>query len=178
MATINRYTGPAELTNGQKSDLLHHRATGKRKCAGAYDPHLLVGPVKKARLIWDEWLVADPTPTTGPLPPPDRYLHAKIGSEKPGSEGTYRHHVMVEVERGNRTPIRQLLKHTSKKQTMKIFRANQELEAMCDRVPFHANRAPLKLSNGQPIDRRCKECLSRAGRYILGFQTSKLTVVP
>ena len=33
MATINRYTGLAELTDGQKSDLLHHRATGKRKCA-------------------------------------------------------------------------------------------------------------------------------------------------
>ena len=38
MAIINRYTGPAELTDGQKSDILHHRATGKRKCAGAYDP--------------------------------------------------------------------------------------------------------------------------------------------
>ena len=142
MATINRYTGNAELADGQKSDLLHHRATGKRKCAGAYDLHLLVGPVKKARLIWDEWLVADPTSTTGPLPPADRYLFAKIGSEKHCFEGTYRHHVMVEVERGGQTPIRQLLKHKSKKPTMRIVSAQREWEAMCDRIPFHANRAP------------------------------------
>lgn len=71
MATANRYTGPAELTDRRKSDFLHHRATGKRKCPGACDPHLLVGPVKKARLIWDEWLVADPTPAQGPLPSAD-----------------------------------------------------------------------------------------------------------
>ena len=79
-----------------------------------HNPHLLVGPVKKARLIWDEWLMADPTPTSGPLPPPHKYLYAKIGSEKPGFEGTYRHHVMVQVERGEQTPIRQMLKHKSK----------------------------------------------------------------
>ena len=136
------------------------------------------GPGQKARLIWDEWLAADPTPTSGLLPPPDRYLYAKIGSEKPGFEGTYRHHVMVEVYRGNQTPICQLLKHTSKKPTMKIFWGNQEWEAMCDRIPLQPNREPLTLLNGQPTHRECKECQSRAGRYILGFQTSKPVVVP
>lgn len=141
MATINRYTGPAELTDGQKSDLLHHRATGKRKCAGAYDPHLLVGPVKKARLIWDEWLVADPNPMQGPLPSADRYVYAQIGSEKKGFEGTYRHHVMVEVNRRGRSPIRQTLKHKSKNPTMRIGYGNQEWEAFRDRVPAHVNRS-------------------------------------
>ena len=176
MAIINRYTGPAELTDGQKSDLLHHRATGKRKCAGAYDPHLLVGPVKKARLIWDEWLTADRTSPTGPLPPPDKYLYAKIRSEKEGFEGTYRHHVMVQVNRGSQTPIRQLLKHKSKKQPMRIFQLNQEWEALCDRVPAETNRIPLKWSNGQPL--KCKECLSRAGRYMPGFRTSRPLSIP
>ena len=122
-----------------------------------------MGLVKKARLIWDEWLTADPAPTTGPLPPADRYVYAKIGSEKRGFEGTYRHHVMVQTERGNRTPIRQFLKHKSKKPTMRIFCANQEWEAMCDRIPSQPHRAPLTLSNGQATRRRCKECLSRAG---------------
>ena len=110
------------------------------------------------------------------LPPPDKYLYAKIGSEKPGFEGTYRHHVMVQVERGDQKPIRQLLKHKSKKPPMRIFQLNQEWEALCDRVPADTNRPPLQWSNGQPL--KCKECLSRAGRYILGFQTSRPLSIP
>ena len=85
---------------------------------------------------------------------------------------------MVEVERDGHTPIRLLVKHKSKKPTMRIVSAQREWEAMCDRIPRNDNRAPLRLSNGQPTHRRCKECLSRAGRYILGFQSSKPTVVP
>ena len=86
---------------------------------------------------------------------------------------------MVQVKRGEQTPIRQPLKHKSKKPTMRIFQINQEWEAMCDRVPADVpNRPPLKWSTGEPIERRCKECLSRAGRYMLGFRTSRSLSIP
>jgi hypothetical protein len=178
MAEVNRYTGPAELTDGQKSDILHHRATGKRKCAGAYDPHLLVGPVKKARLIWDEWLTSDKAPFEGPSLPTDRYLYAKIGREKSGFEGTYCHHVVVEADRTGKSGIRQTLKHKSRNCPMRISYNGIEWEALCDRVPFNANRSPLVWSNGATIGKRCKECQSRAGRYLAGFKNSQPCAVP
>ena len=48
MAILQEYVGPWELNEGQRNALLHHRATGKERSAGAYNPRLLVAPVKKA----------------------------------------------------------------------------------------------------------------------------------
>ena len=87
------------------------------------------------------------------MPSPDRYLYAKIGSEKTGVEGAYSHHVMVEVKR-SRTPIRQTLKHKWKNPAMRISYGNQEWEALCDRVPAYVNLRPLTWSNSFPNDRR------------------------
>ena len=87
MATINRYTGPAELTDRQKSDLLHHRATGKRKCAGAYDPHLLVGPVRKARLIWTSGSPRTPPQPLAPYRPPTATCGQRSGARSQASRG-------------------------------------------------------------------------------------------
>ena len=59
MAILQEYVGPWELNEGQRNALLHHRATGKERSAGAYNPRLLVAPVKKARVIWEEWIAAE-----------------------------------------------------------------------------------------------------------------------
>ena len=179
MAIINRYTGPAELTDGQKSDILHHRATGKRKCAGAYDPHVLVGPVKKARLIWAEWLDADKEPLDEAKRPPDRWLWGKIAIEKEGCEGHYRQHVMVEVKRGAKGTlpgIRETMKYKSANPPMRIRALQREWEAICDRVPYNPHRTPMEWSNGAPPI--CKDCISRANLYVSGFSSRTPTALP
>ena len=59
MAILQEYVGLWELNKGQRNALLHHRATGKERSAGAYNPRLLVAPVKKARVTWEEWMSAE-----------------------------------------------------------------------------------------------------------------------
>ena len=68
MRILNSYTGGIhELKSEDKMFLAHHRAIGGQKCAGAYNPFHLVGPVKnKAHVIWQEWVAMCQVELPGP----------------------------------------------------------------------------------------------------------------
>ena len=100
MRILNTFTGGIHEMKGiEKMYMAHHRAVGPHKSAGAYNPYHLVGPVMKAKLIWQEWLAMCQVEIRGPELP---RLWAHLKQQK--GPTALRHHVVTYPE--HRTNIR------------------------------------------------------------------------
>ena len=176
MAVVQEYVGPWELTEGQRNALLHHRPTGKEQCAGAYNPRVLVAPVKKARIIWEEWISSVETKQKNHNTP---WIWGRISKATMRFEGELRTHVMVPVG-----TARKLTKASSNTpMTLKVD--GTEWEPMCDHLPAKSFRAPLIQVNAPQKHLMCVNCSKRSARCVPNFSSisdilcrSKTTLTP
>ena len=171
MAVVNRYTGAAELTDEQKSKLLHHRASGKGKSAGAYDPDHLVGPVRKARKIWDEFVAAQPEDPNEEGVAPDAYCYGRVSEQTKGLEGSLRHHVLVHECTPDQPGVRSRFRHKARNAPTRLVLDGTAWVPLCGFLPAKTKRAPLIVTDGLPTHLRCKECQGKAAIYVRGFSS-------
>ena len=120
MRILNSYTGGIhEVKEEDKMLMAHHRAIGGRKCAGAYNTFHLVGPVKKARFIWQEWLAMCQVESPGLELP---WKWARLKQQR--GPTALRHHVLVSPK--ERENIREQMKLKEGANPMFIRRNKQK----------------------------------------------------
>jgi hypothetical protein len=162
MAILQQYVGPWELNEGQRNALLHHRATGKERSAGAYNPRLLVAPVKKAKVIWEEWIAAETQKVQNRHAP---WIWSRISKATMRFEGELKAHVMVPVGTARR------LAKASASPPMNLSMDGMVWEPMCDHLPARTPRAPLMQIQAPQKHLICVNCWKRSDWYIPNFST-------